>query len=829
MSEYFGIVCKVEKLEKHPNADKLQILKLFGTQTIVGLDVKAGDIGIYFREGLQLSEEFCDYNHLCRTLPNGNKDIGYMERNKRNVKTVKLRGQYSDGIFCPLKSLEYTGVDLSSFTVGDKVEIVNGKIICCKYMPFHRPSAPQVKQIDKKKKLPLAPDFAKHVDTAQLCYNLDKFKCGDTIEISLKMHGCFIRGTKVRMADGSLKAIERIQVGDKVLGYSFEQKKIVPTTVLNTFKNAPSQNWNQLKFSRNGVLGDKRGTQTSTYNHKYWVEEKQEWVMAENLQVGDKISTLIPSPVLTSLQKEIMIGSFLGDGCLLSFRDQVAEIQESKKKEHIEYLQYLENITSNFFSISQEKTSGYGSEIIMGRTSRSADFYNYFRDISTFKNGDNDQRLKEGIINKITPLSLALWYCGDGSLAHWEQQQDRANIAICRYTQPEDRDIIKKIFAKFDLYPVFFQDSRLYWRLRFNLDDANKLFDLIAEYIPPCMQYKLPEQYQNRFIQPVDTEKFNPKGFVLSPQEVLENVKVTRLMDEYDLETELHNYVVGLTIVHNTSARTAHTKVLKGYKRSLLDRILRREGKPIYKLGYATGTRKTIINDFDNDSGFYGDNKFREPAARFFGDKLRPNEACYYELVGYTTSGAPIMPSAKNTDPDTIKQYGDVMEFSYGCSPNGKKLMYGRDEEGDIFAIEQEIPQCDFYIYRITQTLDDGTVIEYTGDQIRRRCAEWGCKCVPLLYREVIPNQAMLNLLSMDGHDFEPTPGGYVDWLVKKYYDGPDPIGKSHIREGVVVRIENRPGFEVYKVKNQTFKICAGIALDTADTSEMSEDQIAEL
>ena len=50
---------------------------------------------------------------------------------------------------------------------------------------------------------------------------------------------------------------------------------------------------------------------------------------------------------------------------------------------------------------------------------------------------------------------------------------------------------------------------------------------------------------------------------------------------------------------------------------------------------------------------------------------------------------------------------------------------------------------------------------------------------------------------------------------VEKYYDGADPVGKSHVREGVVVRIDNRPSFTAYKHKNFSFKCLSGIAIDS--------------
>ena len=63
---YTGFVVKVEHLRKHSNADRLQIATFFGNGTIVGLDTKIGDIGIYFPVDGQLSERFCAVNDLVR-------------------------------------------------------------------------------------------------------------------------------------------------------------------------------------------------------------------------------------------------------------------------------------------------------------------------------------------------------------------------------------------------------------------------------------------------------------------------------------------------------------------------------------------------------------------------------------------------------------------------------------------------------------------------------------------------------------------------------------------------------------------------------------------
>lgn len=45
--------------------------------------------------------------------------------------------------------------------------------------------------------------------------------------------------------------------------------------------------------------------------------------------------------------------------------------------------------------------------------------------------------------------------------------------------------------------------------------------------------------------------------------------------------------------MHGTSQRTAYLPILKGYKRTIWDKLFGREGTPIYDWGYVSGTRRT--------------------------------------------------------------------------------------------------------------------------------------------------------------------------------------------------------------------------------------------
>ena len=286
--------------------------------------------------------------------------------------------------------------------------------------------------------------------------------------------------------------------------------------------------------------------------------------------------------------------------------------------------------------------------------------------------------------------------------------------------------------------------------------------------------------------------------------------------------------------MHGTSQRTAHLPVFKGYatpypwarwalkhgesKNKILQKLYdaaMKTANPVYDWGYVSGTRRTVLENFEG--GYYGSNEFREAHSKFFEGKLWKGEEVYYEVVGFTHTGAPIMASCDNkklNDKEFVKQYGKTTTFSYGCSPNGLgEVMDYWDKEKTRPAVYRKAPVSDIYVYRMTITNEDGDVVEYTPDFMRYRCEQMGVKTVPVMAKVTIP---------FDGHDY-PSPGDWVKAYSEQYYDGPDPIGKTHVREGVVVRILNRPKFCAYKHKNWSFKALEGIVKVEAEAPDMEE------
>jgi len=244
--------------------------------------------------------------------------------------------------------------------------------------------------------------------------------------------------------------------------------------------------------------------------------------------------------------------------------------------------------------------------------------------------------------------------------------------------------------------------------------------------------------------------------------------------------------------MHGTSGRTSYTIEETEKKKNILDRIFKRE-KLIRQWNYASGTRRVIL-DFNNDQnkGFYNDDEFRRKYHDLITPRLQKGETIYYEIVGWVNKNTSIMPECSNkkvNDKDFIKMYGDTTRFTYGC------------EQGEN----------DIYVYRMTMTNEDGFIVEYPQELVKLRCEQMGLKMVPEFDKFIYSTEEDMMQ------------------RIEKYYDGIDPIGKSHIREGVVIRIDGKEKFKAFKHKNIWFKILEGIVKVDADAPDIEEAQELEI
>lgn len=101
---------------------------------------------------------------------------------------------------------------------------------------------------------------------------------------------------------------------------------------------------------------------------------------------------------------------------------------------------------------------------------------------------------------------------------------------------------------------------------------------------------------------------------------------------------------------------------------------------------------------------------------------------------------------------------------------------------------------------------------EWTPDEITEWCNSHGFNRIPVI------------------EDFEFTTVDDLQNRINKYFeDLADPIGRTHVKEGVVIRIVNRRTFTAFKSKTYEFKVIEGIIKENETAPDMEEAQEEEI
>jgi hypothetical protein len=188
---YVATVVEIKNTYDLANCDNLVGANIFGFQVLINNETKR--LGVFFPAEVQLSDEFCFENNLYRH-GDRNKDKGtkgYVEDNRR-VRAIKFRGNNSSGLFMPIESLSWTGINVSDLKIGDEFDFLNGKEICRKYTVFtkERKSATEAdrewERTDKRY-------FPEHIDTENFFKVWENLDLNSDVVITQKLHGTSIR------------------------------------------------------------------------------------------------------------------------------------------------------------------------------------------------------------------------------------------------------------------------------------------------------------------------------------------------------------------------------------------------------------------------------------------------------------------------------------------------------------------------------------------------------------------------------------------------------------------------------------------------------------
>ena len=191
-NNYLAKVVKLNQIQKHSNADRLQVASVDFQDVITGLDAKKGDLYVYFPVESAIDSGYLSWSNSFRDkdLNADSEATGFFEKNCR-VRAVKLRGEKSMGYIIPITDLHAyfkDAIDLSDY-VDESFDTIGDTLLVKKYF-VPKPIQNNARQGTKPRiSRMIEGQIHLHVDTDNLRRSADRIKPDDNISISYKVHG----------------------------------------------------------------------------------------------------------------------------------------------------------------------------------------------------------------------------------------------------------------------------------------------------------------------------------------------------------------------------------------------------------------------------------------------------------------------------------------------------------------------------------------------------------------------------------------------------------------------------------------------------------------
>lgn len=202
--------------------------------------------------------------------------------------------------------------------------------------------------------------------------------------------------------------------------------------------------------------------------------------------------------------EELLCGVLLGDGCLE--RRGNARLRIQRKKEHLEYNEWLRSLLGEYFDFGPDDTCS----VYDGRTSKTYDSVviktradKFLTEMHTiWYEGRKRVVPIDFVVEHFTSLSLAIWYLDDGTLTYVKGNY-RIVLATNRYRKEEVEFLAWLLQDRYGIKAHVTAWGNGSYVLRMFQEESKKLLDVINMELPTiaCMQYKL---------------ELNKKGDVLS-------------------------------------------------------------------------------------------------------------------------------------------------------------------------------------------------------------------------------------------------------------------------------------------------------------------------
>jgi len=368
------------------------------------------------------------------------------------------------------------------------------------------------------------------------------------------MFGCFHYDARVILADGSAEKIGKLvnqKLPVEVMSYNQTTGQFEPRPVVNWFNNGPTDTFLQFTVAANEGSG--RHCFACTPNHLLLSEFG--YKPAEELHVGDRLMTMVEH-YLSPIQEQVVIGSLLGDGSFRKASDFNTSLRIGHGAKQDAYCLWKQSLFEGLI----------GAQATNSRGGHSFDTIPMY-ELTALAEQNYDQNGKhpsQSLIDRLTPLALAIWYMDDGTFD--SERQNRCSIC-CPAFPLEKQQAMVRWFQQQGIAATL--DGR--GRINFGVTETPKLHALIAPFVHPSMDYKLLPEYRGRFV-PLETTAQRTSKAVPLPIVDIHVKPETRGKNRFDLEVEgNHSYVVDGVVVHNSPETTTGGNALKFYASVRLD------------------------------------------------------------------------------------------------------------------------------------------------------------------------------------------------------------------------------------------------------------------
>ncbi len=185
---------------------------------------------------------------------------------------------------------------------------------------------------------------------------------------------------------------------------------------------------------------------------------------------------------LSQIQKQFLVGTLLGDGCLILSRSgKAARLQVRQNVRYEEFVNWKYQFFTDWV-LTQPRYDRFNDSLV-------------FRTVSHIQLGEirnmfyvgTKKIVPNNIFEILThPLSLAIWFMDDGN---GDKRVCRLRLSTYAFGLKGNQKLRKCLLQNFSLETKIIKDSKGSY-LYFLEDSAKRLYTMIKPYIIPCMEYK---------------------------------------------------------------------------------------------------------------------------------------------------------------------------------------------------------------------------------------------------------------------------------------------------------------------------------------------------